>query len=188
MKKNIKKLFKEDFRKSYSCNYNKEEVMLNFVVKEKNKGLIHTTKRKLILQYCLIGLLGIVIGISIYHFKDSFNGNNDVITEEFREYLKEQGYRSTIEKEQYLITIEKKIDVYIYVINLEKNSDSKYYSYYFLIKVDNDESYRLNAYGNTYQIKNDSFGILKENYGDQSSDFIEFSIEVDGQIKKYVLS
>ena len=185
MKKNIKKLIKEDFQKSYSCGYNKEEVLQNFVVKEKDKELIHTTKRKLILQYCLIGILGILMGMTSCAFTFREINDNNVITQEFREYLREEGYRVEIVKEKYLITIDEEIVLYIY--EMDSFINVNYINYYFIVKSSLNSKIILNTEYQNIPVENNSYGMIakKEKQEEQT---IEFSIEIDGKVKNYVLN
>ena len=186
MKKNIKKLIKEDFQKSYSCGYNKEEVLQNFVVKEKDKELIHTTKRKLILQYCLIGILGILMGMTATALKESLLCENQVITQEFKKYLKEEGYRGMNPDARYIITVGDEMTVYIYLFNNINKKDYNYY--YYFVKTTSNKKYDLKISNRTYEIENNSHGLLTVIEKQEEKQELEFSIEINGKVKKYVLN
>ena len=187
MKKDIKKLIKEDFTNSYSVKYNKEELHNNFIVKEKEDQIVHTPKRKLILNYCLVALIGILMGVVVILFDDYLDSKNDVITEEFVRFLQEDGYKLKTRKEKYFISINNNLEIYIFQNKIKTQDDVEVKYYYFINIEKTIQSYliinkeKIKLYDNCYGI----LTIIKESDPDQS---LRFSIEVDGMIKEYILN
>ena len=178
-KKELKKLIRNDIETNYNVNYNEEEALSHFVVKEKVKN----TKLRIALNYAVVCLIGIVLGIVICIPLGKFGGQNN-ITQEFEEFVNREGYIIQEKNLKYNLNFFDRCNIIIYEIETKDIAN-----YYYIIKIKG----RVSMVNLIYQEKetkqkHNSFGLLDSFDKNKDELTLKFHIEVDGKTIEYVLN
>ena len=115
MKRNIKKFIKDDIKQSYKFEYDKEQLLNDFVPKQKEKKVYQFTKLSIALHVAIICIIGIVIGGVIG--RADFQSNNYVI-KELKKYLMEEDFRIGSANLCYSLKISNGVNFHIYSFQL----------------------------------------------------------------------
>ena len=178
-KKELKKLIRNDIETNYNVNYNEEEALSHFVVKEKVKN----TKLRIALNYAVVCLIGIVLGFAICIPLGKFGGQNN-ITEEFEEFVNKEGYPICEDYLKYNINFYDRCNIIIYRVESKNIAN-----YYYIVKIEG----RVSVVNLIYQekatkLKHNSFGLLDSFDKNKEEETLKFHIEVDGKTIEYVLN
>jgi len=186
MKKNIKELIKQDINNSYKVEYDLNELHDSFVPKTYSKNEVHISKKRLVLYFILVCVLGVFIGALRLGY---FNANSQMITNELREFVYDE-YGCKIQDIDlwYSLKIDEDNTLYIFYKNIKSNSKiNNAYIYMYKTKNNYDNMFIIT---NNFKIKieNNSFGVLTEKDSNDPNQTIEFSIEINGKIKDFLLN
>lgn len=182
MSNKIKKIIEQDINNNYKVEYNKEELYKNFIPKN-SKNTIYITKLKLALNLIIVCIIGLFVGGTITYVTHYCN-NDMVITDEFREYVSEYGFNIKDEDLYYKM----KIDEH-HKINIFKKREYERVFYFYSIYPNNMMSdYNLIIDNNVISLKKQNFGLLEIKESTDLNQTLEFSIEIDGKIKQFILN
>lgn len=178
-KKELKNLIRNDIETNYNVNYNEEEALSHFVVKEKVKN----TKLRIALNYAVVCLIGIVLGFAICIPLKNVN-DQDYITEEFEKFVNREGNIIQEKNLKYNIKFYDRCNIIIYEIETKDIAN-----YYYIIKIEG----RVSMVNLIYQEKemklaHNSFGLLDSFDKNKEEETLIFHIEVDGKTIEYVLN
>ena len=178
-KKELKKLIKNDIETNYNVNYNEEEALSHFVVKEKVKN----TKLRIALNYAVVCLIGIVLGIVICIPLGKFGGQNN-ITEEFEAFVNKDGDYICENNLKYNLNFYDRCNIIIYRVESKDIAN-----YYYIIKIDDFIIKPYLFYKNQkLELTHNSFGLLDSFDKNKEEETLKFHIEVDGKTIEYVLN
>ncbi len=186
MKNKIKKYIEDDFNKSYKCNVDVNKIIQNANIQIQEEPI---KKKSFILkpiyQIVMICVLVLVMSFTIVYINLD-NKSDDILTCEFKKYMKSYEVKYT-EEYDYSIKVGKDLKIYIFKCYNLKNDNNDYLFYIFKSKQEISNCYIIIDNDKTSVIQ-DSFGLLKiidENTIDKS---IKFSVEINGEIKDFVLN
>lgn len=187
MSNKIKKIIEQDINNNYKVEYNKEELYKNFIPKN-SKNTIYITKLKLALNLIIVCIIGLIIGCTVTYITDYNCRNDDVITEEFREFVSEYGFEIKEDDKYAQLMISNKNQITIFKKLL--NADDKEYIYYFYTVAPQKITIDCNMIVDYKIIKLDKeeFGLLEIKESTDLNQTLEFSIEIDGKIKQFILN
>ena len=178
-KKELKKLIRNDIETNYNVNYNEEEALSHFVVKEKVKN----TKLIIALNYAVVCLIGIVLGFAICIPLKNINVQ-DYITEEFEAFVNKEGYPICENYLKYNINFYDRCNIIIYRVESKDIAN-----YYYIIKIDDCIIKPYLFYENQkLELTHNSFGLLDSFDKNKDEETLKFHIEVDGKTIEYVLN
>lgn len=181
-KKELKKLIKEDIDKSYSFAYDEKQVMENFVVKEQPTYVYPINKKRLILKYAIVCIVGLLIGFGIGFSMTDF-GLHTGITEDFEKFVQNEGHAISDNELLYNIKYFDRCNIHIYKINAKTG-----FNYYYITKV---ETKKVKAYlvleDKKIELTHNSYGLL-DSIEDNENRPLKFYIEVNGEIQEYIFN
>lgn len=187
MSNKIKKIIEQDINNNYKVEYNKEELYKNFIPKN-SKNTIYITKLKLAIDLIIVCMIGLIIGCTVTYITDYNCRNDDVIIEELREFV--SGYGFDIKEDdkyaQLMISNKNQINIYI---KTEKTNNKDYIYYFYSVSpriITYDCILTIN--NNAIKLNEKDFGLLLKKEFDESEQTLEFSIEIDGEIKQFILN
>lgn len=184
MSKKLNKIIMDDFNKTYSIELDKEKIYKNIQVKEDNIQTVLYFKRlckrisaaACLIIVCLIAVIGVM---AVNDYKD---GNSDVVTKEFEEYMEEY---SGVDKYTINSLFQIQDSVYLYVYEANNEIIDKEI-YFFIVKNDLEKNnciLKINK--KEILLKKGSYGLLCEFSKDDTNKDICFSIEYNGKITDY---
>ena len=178
-KKELKKLIRNDIETNYNVNYNEEEALSHFVVKEKIKN----TKLRIALNYAVVCLIGIVLGIVVCIPLGEL-GSQKNITQEFEDFVNSKGYPICENDLKYNLNFFDRCNIIIYEIETKDIAN-----YYYIIKIEDCIIKPYLFYENQkLELSHNSFGLLDSFDKNKDERTLKFHIEVDGKTIEYVLN
>lgn len=179
-KKELKKLIRNDIETNYNVNYNEEEALSHFVVKEKVKN----TKLRIALNYAVVCLIGIVLGFAACIHINKLGDYKEIITEEFKDFVNNKGYPICENDLKYNLNFYDRCNIIIYEIETKDIAN-----YYYIIKIDDCIIKPYLFYKNQkLELSHNSFGLLDSFDKNKDERTLKFHIEVAGKTVEYVLN
>lgn len=190
MSRKGKKIFLDDFKENYSNKIDTNEVLSNLGIEKDNKRIILRWK-KLSYSFMIstivlfIGLISVVVVGQYWNRDEGVQGYEDIVTEEFEEYVYEENLRVLNNYNVYIMLTNKSK---IYIFKFDCNNDATKNTYLFIYKSEfNYDEVKIKINDNIQNLSNNSFGILCEcDINDKNP--ITFSIEINGEIKEYSIA
>lgn len=178
-KKELKKLIRNDIETNYNVNYNEEEALSHFVVKEKVKN----TKLRIALNYAVVCLIGIVLGFAICIPLKKINVQ-DYITDEFEAFVNKDGDYICENNLKYNLNFYDRCNIIIYRVESKDIAN-----YYYIVKISDTVNIANLFYENQkLELTHNSFGLLDSFDKNKEEETLKFYIEVDGKTIEYVLN
>ena len=179
-KKELKNLIRNDIETNYNVNYNEEEALSHFVVKE----IVKNTKLRIALNYAVVCLIGIVLGFAACIHINKLGDYKEIITEEFKDFVNNEGHYIREKNMKYNINFYDRCNIIIYRVESKDIAN-----YYYIVKIEG----RVSVVNLIYQEKemkltHNSFGLLDSFDKNKEEETLKFHIEVDGKTIEYVLN
>lgn len=184
MKRNIKKYIKDDIKQSYKFEYDKDQLLSDFVPKQKEKKVYQFTKLSIALHVAIICIIGIVIGGVIEGGK--FHSNK-YVSKEFKEYLMVEDFRIGSANLCYSLKISNGVNLHIYSFQKKEDSVNNYYYYVIQSKKEIKSCYIIINDKRT-KVDEDSFGLISIKERKEDNQTLNFIIEIEGKTKEFVLN
>ncbi len=185
MKKDIKKIVKDDFNEHYKYKPNKEEI----IIKNENTSeydnkvfnLLSWRKLSITMITCMLIIISGLIILNIVSYSKEDKYYNCYMTDEFEEYIAKYGGSKSYTL-IHKITIESKTQLYIVKTTLLESNEVTN-NYLYLLKTKRiDDQITLISDNKEVMLTNNSFGKFSQN-----NDKLSFSIVINDQIYEYKL-
>ena len=188
MSNKIEKIIEQDINNNYKVEYNKEELYKNFIPKTNNKKTIYITKLKLTFSLLIVCIVGLVLGCTISYIGHYKNNNSDIITDEFREFVSGYGQDVNDIDLYYYLCVDNRCNLYIYKKTKQDNNEKEILYFYYAKFSKDPIKVKLHINNNGTILNENPYGLLAKNKLETSMQEINFSIEIDGKIKQFILN